>query len=482
MVRIGARLRQCLRSTRDRQLHLLLRSTDQDVVVSTAKDRVAFLQHLATAVQERHAAALHVLEVSRTNSAEAAEGVSEVRILPLAGSIFARAGRDLLRRLHELPDVLDVELDKPAQPAITCDEAVRLHPPKEMPPDGISWSLKRIGALALWDTGITGRGVTVAVVDTGVHFPHDDLRKQMWTAPGDGPPHGWNSYERSADVADTIGHGTLSAGIIAGTGAQGVCTGVAPEAKVMAIKVYGPEGSSQACVWEGLEWAVRQGADVISLSVSFRADQSPQYAAWRFACDALRAAGIPLVCSAGNLGHRVDLYPPPFNIPTPGNVPPPWLHPAQQIKGGLSGAITCGATDEQDEPVTEALNGRGGGTGRGPVTWIEISPYNDYPYGSNDSGLLKPDVCAPGQDVISLHPSGGYAVFWGTSAAVPHVAGGIALLLSAFPTTSPGVLTWALESTAVHPVPGSKDNVRGSGRISLADAHRALQGCGLPQA
>lgn len=125
--------------------------------------------------------------------------------------------------------------------------------------DDIAWSVSWIEAPAVWDSGIDGTGVTVAVVDTGIYANHPDL---------EGKVVGWvDLVNGRADPYDDHGHGTHCAGTIAGTGAGGTATGVAPGADLIGIKVFSKEGSAfTSTVIEGFETAVLLGADVISYS------------------------------------------------------------------------------------------------------------------------------------------------------------------------------------------------------------------------
>ena len=338
--------------------------------------------------------------------------------------------------------------------------------------DNIPWSIARINAPFLWKRGILGHGVVVAVIDTGVNASHPDLCHRIWQGSYLWEGNGYNAIEHSRDIHDEIGHGTACAGTIAGDGSAGIRTGVAPQASIMPVKVFGPHGTTQAIVRDGISWAARNGADIIALSLSFNRHQQPEYRKWREAADVLLTAGIPLICSAGNLGSRMDEFPVPNNIPLPGSIPPPWLHPLQRTNDvRTGGAITCGASDRRDTPLCSPDEG----SGTGPATWEDISPYNDYPLSDGRAGLVKPDLLAPGEDIISLsHEHEGYIRYGHTSSAVPHVAGAAALLLSAFPRLTPAELNEALETTAIHPMPGMKDNRYGAGRIDVEGAYRYL--------
>jgi subtilisin family serine protease len=224
-----------------------------------------------------------------------------------------------------------------------------------------------------------------------------------------------------------------------------------------------------------MQFAIDQGAHVISMSMTFKFPSHPNYPGWRRVCEALHAAGVLHANSIGNQGGDPD-YPIPYNIATPGNCPPPWLHPAQNPVGGLSSAISCGATDNAD-----ALAGY---SGRGPAAW-EQAPFTDYPYnGGASPALLKPDICAPGPGTEScshLYRAGGtarpYTSFGGTSAATPHVAGCLCLIASACLAKGtpivPARVQEAIESTASRITGQSalKENHYGSGRIDVYAAY-----------
>jgi len=333
-----------------------------------------------------------------------------------------------------------------------------------------TWSVKRINAPLLWQHGITGADVVVAVVDTGVNYDHPDLKDRMWQS-SDYPHHGYDFAAKDDNPVDENGHGTCCAGIVAGTGAAGKQTGVAPGARIMAIRV----GGSELQFWRGLEFAISQGAHVISMSMTWK-QSGADVTGWRRTCESILAAGLLHANSIGNRGLELPAHPVPINIPPPGSCPPPNLHPLQLIKGGLSSVISCGATDDADQLA--------GYSGRGPVSW-EIAPFADYPYNAGaSSALTKPDICAPGPGTEScshLYPGMGgtkpYVGFGGTSSATPHVAGCLALLASACIRSGNPIVSSriqeAIENTAVR-VAGQtqpKQNDFGAGRIDVKAAY-----------
>ena len=142
---------------------------------------------------------------------------------------------------------------------------------------------------AVWESGYTGSGIIVAVVDTGVDKGHPDLKGRVAASK--------NFTDESSD--DTVGHGTHVAGIIAGKGK--VYRGVAPAAKIIAAKVLGEAGGTDADVVAGLSWAASKGAHVINLSLG--GPGTPDDILSR-ECDALMREGIVVCVAAGNEGPR----------------------------------------------------------------------------------------------------------------------------------------------------------------------------------
>jgi subtilisin family serine protease len=335
-----------------------------------------------------------------------------------------------------------------------------------------TWSVQRINAPLVWQLGFTGEGVLVALIDTGVNYNHPDLKNRMWDGGTAYPNHGYDFASEDLDPMDEDGHGTCTAGQVAGDGSAGKATGVAPKATVMALRV----GGSEANIWKAFEFALDHGVQVISMSMSWKYPWHPDYPGWRRACETILAAGVLHANSVGNQGDDLTTYPLPYNIAAPGNCPPPRLHPLQSITGGLASPISCGATDDTDQLA--------GYSGRGPAAW-ETAPYVDYPYQNGARiGLLKPDVCAPGPGTTScnyLYPGSAgqaYTGFGGTSAATPHVGGCLALLAEACRRAGkpivPARIQEALENTAVRVVGQTRDkeNHYGAGRVDVYAAYK----------
>ena len=313
--------------------------------------------------------------------------------------------------------------------------------------------------------GYTGEGVLVAILDTGVNYEHPDLADHLWDGGSQYPNHGYNSYDGSTDVMDRRGHGTHCAGTICGDGTNGKQTGIAPNVTLMCVKALNDEGSANAnSICSGMEFAVEHGADVLSMSLGIANSSIADRTMIRQTCVNVLNAGVIASVAAGNEGGSQSC-PIPNNVRVPGSCPAPWIHPDQQVNAGeKSCVVSVGAVDSSDKVA--------GVSSRGPVTWQETS-FGDYPYNPG-IGLIRPDVCAPGVDVISLnYANTGYTKMTGTSMAAPCVAGVISLMLSKDPSLTPAEISMILETSAVK-LTETKSNDSGSGRVDALAAVNAV--------
>ncbi|MBX9366808.1 type VII secretion-associated serine protease mycosin [Streptomyces sp. WAC04114] len=297
--------------------------------------------------------------------------------------------------------------------------------------DGIraqQWALDAMHTEQAWQT-TKGRGITVAVLDTGVEADHPDLAGNV--LPGKdlvrfGAEPGDRAWAR---------HGTAMAGIIAGHGhgpgnADGVL-GIAPEAKILPVRVILEDGDPSRAkarstrgnaLAEGIRWAADHGADVINLSLGDDSasahpepseDQAVQYALKK---------GVVVVASAGNGGEKGD------HISYPAAYP---------------GVIAATAVDRAGTRASFSTR-----------RWYAT-------------------VSAPGVDVVIADPDHKYYEGWGTSAAAAFVSGAAALVKAAHPGLAPAQIKSLLEDTARNAPSGGRDDSRGFGFVDPAAAIEA---------
>ena len=393
--------------------------------------------------------------------------VSEPKVLWIANALYFEASQ---QAIYDLASRTDIEV-------IGFDQEVDLPPVKEspLPPDkatrDITPNVTQVGADQVWNQGYTGQGVIVAVVDSGVNYDHLDLADHLWDGGPQFPHHGYNIGDNNNDPMDHYGHGTHCAGTVCGDGGAGRKTGMAPDVTLMCVKISSGESgsSSNTLICNGIQWAIEHGCDIFSLSYGGHPDAAGK-TLYRNTCVNVLAAGVIGSISAGNNGDSLANSPIPDNVSFPGGCPPPYMDPVQQGNpGGLSCSVCIGAVDYDDVAADF--------TSIGPVTWTNTS-YADYPYAAGSStqfGLIRPDVCAPGVDIISADYANnmGHRVMSGTSMATPCAAGCMALMLSKNPNLTPADICRILEETAV-PLAEGKSNTYGYGRVDVLAAVNAV--------
>ncbi|GAA2569687.1 MULTISPECIES: S8 family serine peptidase [Streptomyces] len=284
----------------------------------------------------------------------------------------------------------------------------------------------QIGTPEAWEAGLTGKGVTVAVLDSGVDAGHPDLAGRIARS---------RSFIPGEEVADRHGHGTHVTSTVGGSGAasDGKEKGVAPGATLAVGKVLDDEGfGSESEIIAGMEWAARDvDADIVSMSLG-STEPSDGTDPMAEAVNTLsRETGALFVIAAGNTGA-------PSSIGSP---------------GAADAALTVGAVDSADQAAWF--------TSAGPR-------YRD--------NALKPDLSAPGVGILAARSrlaegSGDYTSMDGTSMATPHIAGVAALLAEEHPDWTGARLKDALMSTSME-LDASAYQL-GAGRVSVPDAVHA---------
>ncbi len=303
--------------------------------------------------------------------------------------------------------------------------------------------------------GLTGRGVGVAVVDSGV-YPHPDLAGRIVAAID------FTSVSPTVSnipLNDLGGHGTHVAGLIAGDGTRsgGLYTGVAPNASIIDVRVIDAHGSSNvSIILRGLQWILANRATynikVVNMSLGATPTGSYKSDLMATAAEILNFAGVAVVVSAGNSGPLAG------TITTPGTDPY---------------VITVGALDDNGTPLaTDDLMATFSSRGRTPF-----------------ENLAKPDLVAPGRKMVSLRAPGSeldalfpdrqvtvlgslsadYYRLSGTSMAAPVVSGTIALMFERSPNLSTAQVKKRLKST-VTPLPFGTANDRGAGVVNAYGA------------
>ena len=337
--------------------------------------------------------------------------------------IAARVQKGNLKNIEGIPGVKK----------IWPDEKVKAH---------LDQSVPLIGANRVWTSlGVTGKDILVAVLDTGIAYTHPDLGGCIGI--NCKIIGGKDFVNKDDDPLDDNGHGTHVAGIIA---ANGIVKGVAPNARLLAVKVLDSGGNGfSSTIIEGIEYAVdpdqnpatADGAKIINLSLG--GSGSPDDPVSR-AVDTASDLGVVVCVAAGN--------------------------------NGSGGYETIGSP----------------GLARKALT---VGSSNKYDFLSHFSSLgpspeiyqIKPEVLAPGENIYSTYLSSGYTTLSGTSMATPHVAGAAALLLERSPWMMPEAVKQALMQRAKR----LKDNLlqpynifqQGSGRIDIY-ASATLGVLGLP--
>jgi subtilisin family serine protease len=281
-------------------------------------------------------------------------------------------------------------------------------------------NLTQIGAPAAWDAGLSGAGVDVAVLDTGVDTDHPDLVGKVVEQA---------NFTDDPTAADGNGHGTHVASVIGGTGAAagGARKGVAYGARLLSGKVLGADGYGQlSWVIEGMEWAAARGADIVNLSLGGDAGKTDDPTAQ--ALDALAEdTGTLFVVAAGNSG------------PSGGTIGTP---------GVAASALTVGAVTADGRPAFFSSRGPTLGTWR-----------------------AKPDLTAPGVTITgAMAGTDGYTQMSGTSQATPHVAGAAALLRQRHPDWDWRRIKTTLMTTADAKVPEPMPHAEGAGLLDLPGA------------
>ncbi|MCR4327363.1 MAG: S8 family serine peptidase [Nanoarchaeota archaeon] len=295
-------------------------------------------------------------------------------------------------------------------------------------------------------TCLTGEGVKIAIIDTGVDYTHQDLGGCF--GQGCKVIGGYDFVNNDADPMDDMGHGTHVAATATGSG---VLNGVAPGANILAYKVLDSDGSGyESDIIEGIERAISDGADIISMSLGgYLWYQNNEWGqcyneAGSYAVDNAVDFGINVVVAAGNSGFGGSS----------GFMPG---YKTINFPGCAKKVITVGASTKED----------------GMAYFSSKGPINDF--------RIKPDIVAPGYYICAAQHDGWlndspcldseHINISGTSMATPHVAGAIALLKQKNSGWTPDEIKMALKNTAIDL--GEDIFTQGYGRIDIQNLIRS---------
>lgn len=287
-----------------------------------------------------------------------------------------------------------------------------------------TYGLDQVNVPEVWsEFGTRGENASIAVLDTGVDPSHPDI---------DLADGGWAEFNAQGAQIDTEprdpdGHGTHTSGTATGSDASGIHIGVAPDADLYHGKVL-DNGGTFAQIAAGIQWAVENDTDVINMSLGATGYAADLIGIIRNAFQ----MGTFVVTSAGNSGAGTS--------GSPGNYYDSFSVGASDITGAIAD-FSSGEQIHTDSAWGQAA----------PADWPDFYPV--------------PDLSAPGVNVLSSVPGGGYSRYNGTSMASPHVAGIAALVVSADSDLTPSQLGSVLTDSAVNPTDGGRDVRYGYGII-----------------
>ena len=377
------------------------------LAAAPAQDKLSRRTALINALQQ-DAEKINGPLLSTLHDAERTGQASDVQSFWVNPIITLKASPKLIAEIATRTEVVQIRPDE----RFYLDETAYAPAEQEETTSGYPFNLQMIHVdLAQQALGLDGHGVVVANLDTGVDWQHPALMKKYRGYNPHGPAvHSGNWFVVTGEPylypGDGIGHGTHTMGTIVGDDGEGNRIGVAPGAQWIAVKLFSNQGFAyESWIHAAFQWIVApNGNPALAPDIVNNSWGSSVGSDDRFRQDvaAIRAAGILAVFSAGNSG------------PNRGTIASPASYPESLAVGAV----------EPDKVIASFSS-------RGPSIW------EDY----------KPEVVAPGVNIRSSFPGGGYYEADGTSQAGPHVVGLAALLLQADPSLTPDQLEDIIKST-----------------------------------
>ena len=363
--------------------------------------------------------------VSRTRAARSLSGkiVEDVDLSQLYCLRFDESKTDMLDAIEKISALDEVEYAEPnyivrtqtvGEGSEVYDTAEEAATYQAEPLYSQQWGLPAINMPQLWaQPKITTKRPVIAILDTGVDTTHPDLVDNLWvnTAEAEGEDyvdddgngyvddvHGWDIIRGRGATDDPYGHGTHCAGIAAAVGNNGIgIAGANPDALIMSVRVLNQDGiGTEATVIRGIDYAIANGGDVISMSLGGHLYSLAEHEA----CKKAFQTAI-LVAASGNFGCNIDCL--------------SAAHPGRMFPGAFDVVIGVQASDAYGNRASFSNYDHDGGF------------YTNYDvHGDN---FFNYEVYAPGVDILSTYPGGKYKYLNGTSMATPFVAGVVSRLL-----------------------------------------------------
>ena len=316
--------------------------------------------------------------------------------------------------------------------------------------DNSIWHLPRISAPTAWDSNPGAGNITVAVIDTGVRYTHEDLAANMWVNPGETPGngidddrngyvddiHGIDEFANDGNPMDESGHGTHVAGLIGAVGNNGRgVSGVAWNGiRIMALRFIGETGSTSDNV-RCIDYAIAKGAKILNASYGSGSSSNTGSNSEAAAIYRAQQAGAIMVAAAGNDGTNNDAQPffPASHVEYVERLFPRRVY-------ALNNILSVGATDR-----------------------------NDSKAGFSNFGAASVDIMAPGVEMWSTTnaANNSYGSGQGTSFAAPVASGAFAMLRASFPNDSVSQLMQKMRA-GVDAVPALNGVCATGGRLNLA--------------
>lgn len=367
-----------------------------------APEVTSLSHHFTRSALSMDAALIAALSGKSRASSAAAHGTSTakknppvMRYYPHLGIMYGSVDREGLASLRTENAVSNIH----AAPQFRLIRPVSISKPTKLASaNKVTWGIKRLGVDKLWTMGLSGAGVRVGHLDTGIDASHPALKGALFA---------FAEFNRlgvqiqGAKPRDSGDHGTHTAGTIAARTVNGISFGVAPGCQLASALVI-EGGNVIARVLAGLDWAIGQNVRVLSMSLGLVGARDD----FRPIIKIMRKSGILPVIAIGNEGPGTSRY--------PGNYPE---------------SLSVGAIDENDD----------------------IADFSSSQKFLRKLEPIVPDLIGPGVDVLSCIPKGEYVLSSGSSMATPHIAGLAALLFEAFPKATPLQIEQAIAASCKLP-------------------------------